>query len=312
MNSKTRQRVPATDLSVVMVTHQGRDEAVAALRSAAAAQGEVAVEWLVVDCGSSDGTPDAIESAFPDIEVRRQPNLGFAGGVNVALEECHGRYVLLLNPDIEFCRGTLADLVEALDARPDVGAASVMQLRPDGGFQPSIRRFPGFRRQLADSLLPEPMRFGRLGERELRPARYAEECSVDWLVGAFLVLRHEAVRTVGPLDTRFFLYSEETDLCYRLRRAGWDVRHLPQFAVTHECGGYARPELAAQLTRSKLLFAEKHFPRHRRVALRAALLLGHALRALVLAGPGRTGRRHGERAALAVAATHKGRAARAT
>ena len=102
------------DLSVIVVTHQGRDLALHVLRTTRAATGPIEVEWLVVDSGSSDGTPDAIERELPEVTVMRRPNIGFAAGNNVALRAARGRYLLLLNPDLEIVEGTLAQLVAQL------------------------------------------------------------------------------------------------------------------------------------------------------------------------------------------------------
>ncbi len=93
------------DLSVVVVTHNGREMALRTLRSARAALGGVRAEWIVVDSGSSDGTPEAIESEFGDVEVLRVPNRGFAAGNNAGIVRAEGRYVLLLNPDVEVLEG---------------------------------------------------------------------------------------------------------------------------------------------------------------------------------------------------------------
>lgn len=272
------------DLSVVIVTFNGRDKALATLRAGFARRGDVRCEWLVVDSGSTDGTPDAIEAEFPDVRVFRSTNRGFAAGNNVALAHAAGRYVLLLNPDVEIETGTLAELVAALDARPDVGVASVLQQSPDGSLQSSIRRFPTPARQVAEALglnrLP-PLR--HLRELDLRFDTYAEERSVDWLVGAFLLVRREALDGVGPLDERFFLYAEETDWCLRFRRAGWDVRHLPAMAVTHYEGDGGRPDLAAQLSHSRRLYAYKHFGRSRGAVAHAAMVAGHCVRLATLA-----------------------------
>jgi hypothetical protein len=278
--------VPPTcpDLSVIVVTHDGRELALRTLRSARGHAGPVDVQWLVVDSGSTDGTPDALEDAWPGLEVTRCPNIGFAAANNVALEHARGRHVLLLNPDVEITRGTLADLVAALDRRPEVGAASVVQTAPDGTPQHSMRRFPTPARQLAEAFLASrwPIRH-TLQEAEVAAAAYAKEHSADWLVGAFLAVRREALDQVGGLDERFFLYSEEKDWCLRIRQAGWDVRHLPVMTVVHHTGGYARPELRAQLTYSNLLFARKHFSPRRRAAYRVALGAKHLLRLAAIA-----------------------------
>ncbi len=305
------------DLSVIVVTHDRTELALATLASAQAAAEGVEAQWLVVDSGSTDDTPDAIERRFPDVQVLRCANVGFAAANNVALPLARGRYVLLLNPDVEIASGTFAQLLAALDARPRVGIASVIQQGTEGELQYSIRRYPSPLRAFGEALpLPRggapstltrgplsvlargplsalargplsvlargplsALTRGRFSEEERTPARYHEEHSADWLVGAFLIARAEVITQIGGLDERFFLYSEETDWCYRARAAGWDVRHLPRMVVTHHNTPTARPELVAQLSYAKLLFARKHYARAHALAIGAALALRHGLRA---------------------------------
>jgi GT2 family glycosyltransferase len=273
------------DLTVIVVTHNGREMALTTLRSARASLGELRAEWLVVDSGSSDGTPDAIERAMPDVRVFRAQNRGFAAGNNVGLAHAQGRYVLLLNPDVEVEAGTLARLVAEMDARPGVGIASVLTKGGDGRVLPTIRRLPTPARDLGEALgaarLPLLRRLQELDEDY---ASYTEERSADWLVGSFLIARAEAIAAVGPMDDGFFLYSEEIDWCHRFRLAGWDVRHLPVMTVVHHCGDGERPDLVAQLSSSRRRFAYKHFRRPTAVGIHAALLLKHVLR-LGLLGP---------------------------
>jgi GT2 family glycosyltransferase len=272
------------DLSVVMVAHNNRAMALTTLHSARAAVGNIDAEWLVVDCGSTDGVADAIAWAFDDVVLFRGPNIGFAAGANAALPHARGRYVLLLNPDVEITEGTLEDLVRAMDRRPGVGAASIRQFGPDGALLPSIRRFPSVSRRFGEALFaPRWTGHPGAGELELRPEAYTAEQSVDWVVGAFLMLRGKTLREVGPLDERFFLYSEEADWCYRCRSRGWSVHHLPDMAVTHFGADRGSPELVAQLSHSKALFAKKHFGRGRAAGMRLAIATGHALRIAMLA-----------------------------
>lgn len=295
------------DLSVVIVTHNGRELALRTLRSALAATGGVGAEWWVIDAGSGDGTPEAIEREFRSVRVLRRPNRGFAAANNVALARARGRYVLLLNPDVEIRRGNLAELVAALDERPEVGLASVVQRGPGGDLQPSIRRFPSPARDLGEALFaarwPWPT---ALQELDTRPDRYRREGRVEWAVGSFLLARREAVEAVGGLDERFFLYCEDADWCYRFRRAGWAVAHLPGVEVTHHLGGRSHGDLIPQLSHSRLLFAAKHYGRRRRLGIRAALALGHALRLAAFAPAAALGsaagraRLRAERAGLAV------------
>jgi N-acetylglucosaminyl-diphospho-decaprenol L-rhamnosyltransferase len=271
------------DLSVIVVTHNGCQMALATLRSARANLGDITCQWLVVDSGSTDGTPDAIEREFADVRVLRSTNRGFAAGNNAALPHATGRYVLLLNPDVEIERGTLADLVTALDQRPEVGVASVLQQSTEGRLLPSIRRFPTPARGLGEALgVGRVPLLNRLQELDTAFEHYLQERSVDWLVGAFLLVRRDAIDQVGPLDDGFFLYAEEVDWCRRFRQRGWDVRHLPIITVTHHEGDSARPAMVAQLGHSRRRFAYKHFRWPSAIGIHTALVLGRLLRLAVL------------------------------
>jgi N-acetylglucosaminyl-diphospho-decaprenol L-rhamnosyltransferase len=267
-----------------MVTHNGRVKALATLRSALGATGATDVEWIIVDSGSSDGTPDAIESTFPEVQLLRSGNRGFAAGNNVGLRIARGRYVLLMNPDVEIAVGTLAELVDAMDNRPDVGLGSVEQRAPDGGLQYSIRRFPSVLRDVGEALFAAhwPV-LTTLQELETRVPEYGREHSVDWMVGAFLIARRDAVESVGLMDDAFFLYCEEVDWCYRFKRSGWDVRYLPVMTIVHHAGRRDRGDLMAQLADSRKRFAHKHFGWLKSRLIRAALVLGHLVRMAVLA-----------------------------
>lgn len=272
------------DLSVIVVTHQGGELALKTLRSARERSGDIDVEWLAVDSGSTDGTPDLLERELPDIPLERRPNIGFAAANNLALARARGRYVLLLNPDMEVKSGTLAELVAAMDERPEVGVASVIQLWPEGGVQRTIRRFPSPARQIGEALsLQRVPALVRFGEEETREEPYWHEVEADWLVGGFLLVRREALEAAGGMDERFFLFSEETDWCYRIRRAGWGIRHLPVMTVVHHTGRSARPDLFAQNSHSKVLYARKHFRGGRSALFRAAIALRHALRLALVA-----------------------------
>lgn len=271
------------DLSVIVVTHNGCQMALATLRSARASLGDITCQWLVVDSGSTDGTPDVIEREFGDVLVLRSANRGFAAGNNAALPHASGRYVLLLNPDVEIERGTLADLVTALDRRPDVGVASVLQRSTEGRLLPSIRRFPTPARGLGEALgVARIPLLNRVQELDTVLEHYAEERSVDWLVGAFLLVRREAIDNVGPLDDGFFLYAEEVDWCRRFRHGGWDVRHLPIVTVTHHEGNSAQPAMFAQLAHSRRRFAYKHFGWPSAIGIHATLVFARLLRLAVL------------------------------
>jgi len=289
------------DLSIVIVTHNGRELTLTTIESAMATLGDLSVEWVIVDSGSTDDTPDAIEARWPDIAVTRLPNVGFAAANNVGFELAQGRYLLALNPDTEVRWGQFLSLVEAMDARPQVGAASVIQEEADGSLQ-SIRRDPSVGRALSEALLIRKLPgCTRWQERELDQAVYANEREADWLVGAVLLLRRDAVAAVGGFDERFFMYSEEADLCRRIRAAGWEVRHLPVMRILHH-GGAPSPALMAQTVASRMQYAANHFGRVEAASYRGVLALHHAVRlAGLLVRRGARERRAGTFRALQVA-----------
>jgi GT2 family glycosyltransferase len=290
------------DLSVVIVTHNGRELTLRALESAMAATGDITVEWILVDSGSTDGVADAIVERWPRLEVTRLPNLGFAAANNVGFAAARGRYVLALNPDTEIRAGTFAELVHELDGRPAIGAAGVIQESADGSLQASIRRDPSVGRALSEALWLRRLP-GLAGwqESELREAAYLDDAAVDWVVGAFLVLRREALDEVVGFDERFFMYSEEADLCRRVRASGWEVRHLPTLRILHH-GGAPSPRLVAQHAYSRLAYARKHQGSLQALAFRGVVVLHHLIRTVALAlVSGRSERVAGQARALKVA-----------
>jgi GT2 family glycosyltransferase len=275
----------------VVVTYNGRAMALRTLESVRAATGDIVADWIVVDNGSTDGTPEAIEAAHPEVEVRRRPNRGFAAGNNAGLVDARGRYVLLLNPDVEAHVGTLADVVALMDARPEVGAAGVVQRASSGEVFPSAWRFPSPARQWGEALAARRWPVMRqLQEADVDASNYAREHDVDWITGSFLVVRREVVEAVGPMDERFFLYNEETDWCLRIHQAGWAIRHLPQVEVVHHHGNGIQPALTAHLAHSKRMYAEKHFSAAGQRGFLAALATRHAIRWAAFALLGLSGR----------------------
>jgi GT2 family glycosyltransferase len=269
------------DLAVVVVSANDARWLQDCLSSLYAHAGPIELEAIVVDNASTDGTRELVHSRFPQAHVVSSPNLGFAHGNNRGLERTAARYVLLLNPDTQILEGTLAELLALLDASPEVGVAGVRQLDGAGALLPTIRRFPNALRALGEALGSErwPLHPAWAGERVLDPAAYARAGDCDWVVGSFLLARREALLAAGVLDERFFLYSEEPDLCLRVARAGWRVRFLPAITIRHHAGkGGVRPRMVAQEAFARMQYARKHFSRSHRALYLAALRVRYALR----------------------------------
>lgn len=271
------------DVCAIIVSHNGKRWLDAALSTLYASAGNVDLDVVVVDNGS-DGSAAYVEERYPGARTITCANRGFGAANNVALGTAEARYVLFLNPDTEFLRGSLEELVDALDRRPGVGVAGVRQLGGGGKLAPSIRRFPSTLNMLAEALAIErvPVLRRFLGERVLAPSAYRRETHCDWTSGSFMFVRGEALRN-GGFDERFFLFSEETDLCRRLKGEGWDVVHLPLITIRHfESERSATPRMEAQAAYARLQFARKHFARV--PPYRLAMVLRYALRARREAG----------------------------
>jgi GT2 family glycosyltransferase len=251
--------------------------------------GTAKLDVVVVDNECSDGTRELVEVKFPQARVISSRNRGFGYANNRGLEATNARYVLFLNPDTEIDRGTFGELVEMLDRRPEIGIVGVRQLTPDRQLFPTIRRFPSASRALGEALGSErwPIRPAWSGERVLEPAAYDQDRNCDWMSGSFMLARRRALLSAGFLDERFFIYSEEPDLCLRIRRAGWQVRHLPQMTIIHHAGkGGIRPRMIAQDAFARRQYAEKHFPPVQRVLYLSGLAARHVIRAAVATANG--------------------------
>jgi N-acetylglucosaminyl-diphospho-decaprenol L-rhamnosyltransferase len=244
--------------------------------------GPISLDVVVVDNSSTDGTREYVESTFPRARVVTSENHGFGHANNRGALTCNARYVLFLNPDTELVEGTLAGLVAAMDERPNVGLVGVRQVTGDGTLYPTIRYFPTISRALGEALGSErwPVRPSWAGERELDLAIYDREVECDWTVGAFMLVRREALLGAGLLDERFFLQSEEPDLCRRIKAAGWTVRHLPVMTIIHRAGkAGVIPKMVAQSAFARRQYADKHFSAPYAGAYLAASSLNYVLRA---------------------------------
>jgi N-acetylglucosaminyl-diphospho-decaprenol L-rhamnosyltransferase len=264
--------------------------------------GSLSLDVVVADNSSTDGTRELVEHEFPRARVVTCENRGFSHANNCGALTCDARYVLFLNPDTEIREGTFQELIAALDARPDVGLAGVRQVTADGALYPTVRRFPNFPRKLGEALASErwPVHPSWSGERLLDLEAYSDELECDWTSGSFMVARREALLSAGLLDERFFIYSEETDLCLRIAKAGWQIRHLPSMTILHHAAkGGVSPRMTAQDVHSRMQYASKHFSPVHRIAYRGALALNYAIRALA---PGGAARRKAARRALAMLA----------
>lgn len=260
------------DLSLIIVSFNTREVLRESLQSVAREQGAFRIEIFVVDNDSRDGSVEMVEAEFPHVRVMRsQVNLGFGAANNLALAEAQGRYIVLLNSDAFLCPDSLRLSVEHMDAQPNVGLAGGRLIGRDGSWQPSARMFPSI---FSDFLVftglaakyPKSRFFGSFDRTWADPLLPAV---VDWVPGAYSIIRKGALDKVGFFDPDFFLYSEEVDLCRRIQNAGYTIMYWPDIVVIHIGGESSRQiktlemsSAGAQLIRwrmrSTLLYYRKH------------------------------------------------------
>ena len=233
----------AVDVSVTIATWNGQDLLARCLDSLAATAGAVTHEVIVVDNASADGTRAMVRERYPAVTLVESPdNEGYASANGRALQRARGRYVLVLNNDVTVFPDTLARMVAFMDRSPRVGA-SICALWPSpdapGPAPCTGRYFPTARRILFENLLMfsglEAL-FRRTSWTDLvlgYPADLTREHRVEHISGAFLFVRRETIDQVGPMDPGYFLYLEETDWCFRMRRAGWEIAYTPEARAVH-------------------------------------------------------------------------------
>src|SRR4051794_3381498 len=263
---------------VVVVTYFAADVLDGFLRSLGRAAHRVRPSVTVVDNGSTDATL-AVARSHPEVEVvEAGANLGYGAGANRGAREAREDWLLVANPDIVFAEGSVDAFLDAADRWPRAGVLGPRIHTPDGHLYPSARELPSLGRGIGHAL------FGWVWPTNPWTASYRrergrpEEGVVGWLSGACLFLRREAFEAVGGFDEGYFMYFEDTDLCERLAKAGWDVVYAPTVVVEH-AGGHATSRHLLAMSKAHHASAYRYLSRHYtgarwapvRVVLRAGL-----------------------------------------
>jgi N-acetylglucosaminyl-diphospho-decaprenol L-rhamnosyltransferase len=275
------------DLEVVIVSHRDGQWLEPCLRSLTAGAGACAYRVTIVENGGAS----VPLTDSPERRLLSTQNRGFAAANNAGARGSTADVLLFLNPDTELVGGTLERLVASLRDRPAVGLLAVRQVTGDGRLWPSLHRFPSPRRALAAALASErwPAVGEPLGERVLDTDCYSRTGPFEWTTGAALAVRRQAFEAAGGFDERFFLFSEETDLCKRIQDLGWKARLEPAITFVHHAGkAGVDPRREAQMAYARLQYAKKHFSRPAAAAYHAILVLHHLVRLAVLRPCGAT------------------------
>ena len=260
------------DISVVIVSLNTCNVLRECLESVRRESRSLRVQIIVVDNGSSDGSQEMVEREFPEaVLIRSNVNLGFGGANNLGFQSAGGRYIVLLNSDAFLTEGALERSVRHMDEDQKVGLGGGRLVGRDGSLQPSARKFP----TLLDDLIvrsglaarfPQSRFFGRFDRTW---ASVMEPAEVDWVPGAYSIIRADLLATAGPFDPRFFLYYEEVDLCKRIKHLGYSVCYWPDISIIHIGGESSRQMRSVEMSkvgrqlilwrmRSTLLYYRKH------------------------------------------------------
>lgn len=281
-------------VSILIVSWNTRQLLLDCLQSIYTYPPQIDFEIWIVDNASGDGSSQAVRERFPQVQVIDNPtNLGFAGGNNLAVQHALGQYLLLLNPDAVVHPQAIDRLVTFLDGTPDAGAVGPCILNPDDSPQISTFRTPNlfleaWRLSYLDRLFP--LSYYAKGHQKL--------VIVDVLSGACILIRKEIFQSLGGFDTNFFMYSEEVDLCLRIRQAGWHLYHLPAAKVVHYGGQstcQVHDSMFLELYRNKVRFFKKHYGAWQAAAYKSLLGITAVTRILPGMLVGRLGSSSGQR-----------------
>ncbi|HEX6680462.1 MAG TPA: glycosyltransferase family 2 protein, partial [Gaiellaceae bacterium] len=242
------------DVSVVVVTFNSAQWIERCLESVRS------YETIVVDHGSEDETLEIVRRRFPDARVIEEENRGMGGGNNTGMRLASARYFLLLNSDAWAVGDAVEQLTAFVDQHPEAAVVGPRLLNPDGSLQRSARAFPTLWRLATEylflrKLAPRSRLLNGFYEGDFD---HDEAREVDWLFGACLLVRRDAADEVGLFDEDFFMFSEETDWCFRFRQAGWSVWFFPGAEFVHVGGASHGGRLFAENVRGHLRFLAKH------------------------------------------------------
>jgi len=234
------------DLTILIVTHNGENYLHQCINSIYQTTTDICFEVIVVDNASSDGTAALVKNKFPQVTlIQNEQNLGFAKANNQAIKQAKGRYVVILNQDVVILDNALGKMVSFLDHYPETGAVGCKiytSLAKTDIQISAFKRFPTPGIVFLHTLINGRFKKIFSGSKMVKMLsdKYLMHCAshnfqqeVEHLIGAIIMTRQDIISQVGLLDERFFMYLEETDWCYRIRKKGWKIYFLPDAEIVH-------------------------------------------------------------------------------
>jgi N-acetylglucosaminyl-diphospho-decaprenol L-rhamnosyltransferase len=271
------------EVSTIVVTYNALPWVAQALESVPG------TERIVVDHGSTDGTLELVRERFPEATVIEQENKGFGAGNNAGMRVASGEWFLLLNSDAWLEPGALDALVAFAEAHPEAAVVGPRLRNPDGTLQRSVRGFPSVWRIATEYLFLRKLapRSRALNAFYAGGFDHDEPRQADFLMAAVLLVRRAAVEAVGGFDERYFMFSEETDWCYRFREAGWKVWFFPGAEAVHVGGATTTQNwgpMFREQVRGHLRFLSDHHGESEAERARKLMLVALTLRGRLFRG----------------------------
>jgi GT2 family glycosyltransferase len=274
-------------LSIIIVSYNSLNFLKDCLDSINNNEPSASFKITVVDNASSDGTVEAMRKDYPHIRlIENDRNEGFAAANNKAIKSLNSEYILLINGDCRVYANSIDRLLEFADANKDAGIAGPRIINSDGSLQFSCRRFPSFFDAGMHSILTNIAPNNPFSRRyKLADINRDEISKVDWVSGSCMLIRRAALKQTGLMDEKYFMYVEDTDLCYQMWKKGWKVYYFPESEILHHIGGSTKNNALSgavtssiRMQKSVLYFFWKNYRKTLKVLLLPLLLLLLGLR----------------------------------
>ncbi|SET21539.1 hypothetical protein SAMN05660297_01698 [Natronincola peptidivorans] len=276
------------DLSIIIINYNTKELTKQTLQSIFDKKYDFTYEVFVVDNASIDDSVDMIKTEFPQVKlVENSENLGFSKANNLAIKASTGRLILLLNSDTLVLEDCLEKCVVYMENHETIGALGCKVMLSNGMLDHACKRgFPTPDAALyymlkLDKLFPDSRRFGQY---DLTYLCENEMNEVDVLTGAFMMVRREVIDEVDLLDENFFMYGEDIDWCYRIKRAGWRIVYYPEAKIIHYKGGSnkkKKTKIVYEFHRAMYLFYKKHYNEKYNTLVKGLVYMGIGVKLMV-------------------------------
>jgi len=259
----------SVDLSIIIVNYNANNYLRLCLESIFEFTEAISYELILID-NNSKNSIKTIEDNYPEVYyIKNKNNFGFSYANNQGIKKSKGRYILLLNPDTELLNNAFEKMLKFLDVNPFIGIVGPCVYDGDGNtIQLSCRSFPSFKTFLFNrySLLTKFFPNNKWSNNYLlNNWDHSEQRKVDWVSGCCMMLRKEMLNEIGLLDTNFFMYNEDVDICMRANKKGWQVYYHPDSKIKHHIGGssqFAKKKMIVQRHKSIWRFYKKHYSKN--------------------------------------------------